>query len=261
MPDLGTECVHDLLKAGEVVRRPGGKADALARAHIDAVVERQLKDFRQVEVACKDVGFLSEGSGLHTATRAALTRVLQRLARPEHLLHDHVGVEDRWLPPAFAHYLQGSLEEPVGVLGRQLDVGARLQQAHVIDGVEHHVGELVYAVVAVRRQPSGVDVGKVSVGATLLGRDSHLWRSGLVVELHPETTEEFHGRLPGELARLDPRSVEGIHVLVESAGVERVPGVELSYHAQVAEPVCLQRLPEITRRVFGHVRTHLCDAH
>ena len=54
--------------------------------------------------------------------------------------------------------------------------------------------------------------------------------------------------------------VEGQEVLVEVTRIEGVPCVELGDHREVAEPVVLQRLPEVARRVSGHVAAHRGDA-
>ena len=57
-----------------------------------------------------------------------------------------------------------------------------------------------------------------------------------------------------------PAAVERVEVPVEVAGAERVPGVELGGDAQVDEPVRLQRLPEVARRVRRDARADLGDA-
>jgi hypothetical protein len=85
---------------------------------------------------------------------------------------------------------------------------------------------------------------KVGVGAALGSGHAHLGRGGLVVELDPEALQQLFGLL-GQRAVLQALLVEGKQVLVELARAEGVPGVELGGHAQVHEPVGLQRFPEV----------------
>ena len=91
-------------------------------------------------------------------------------------------------------------------------------------------------------------------------RHAHLGRRGVVVELDEETLKELARRLRGERAVGQPLSVERQQVLVEVTGVEGVPPVELGDHAEVAEPVVLQRLVEVARRVGRHVAADGGDA-
>ena len=109
--------------------------------------------------------------------------------------------------------------------------------------------DLVRAVGAVREQAAEVDVGEVGVGAALGGGDAHLGRRGVVVELDEEALEELLRPLPRERAVGESALVEGQQVLVEVAGVEGVPAVELGDDGEVAEPVGLQRLVEVAGRV------------
>jgi len=61
-------------------------------------------------------------------------------------------------------------------------------------------------------------------------------------------------------ALLQPLPVERVEMAVQVAWAEGIPGVELGGDPQVNEPVRLQRLPEIARRVSGHAGAHLRDA-
>ncbi len=82
----------------------------------------------------------------------------------------------------------------------------------------------------------------------------------MVVELDPEALQELASAVPSQRAVCQPLFVKGVQVLVKTARVERIPGVELGDHAQMHEPVGLQRFPEVPGRVLRHPRTHLGDA-
>lgn len=145
------------------------------------------------------------------------------------------------------------LEEDVRALARQLDVGARLQQVQLIHDVEQDVRHLVGAAGAVAQQRADVDVGEVGVRATLGGGHAHLGRRRVVVELDEEALEQFARRLRRQRAAGQPLLVEREQVLLEMAGIECIPAVELGDHRQVTGPVVLQRLVEVARRVRRHV--------
>ena len=67
--------------------RPAGpQAQPPAGPRIDAVVQRQLEDLHQVEVAGEDEGLLAEGPRLDAAAATAGPGVRQRLALAELLL-------------------------------------------------------------------------------------------------------------------------------------------------------------------------------
>jgi hypothetical protein len=91
-----------------------------------------------------------------------------------------------------------------GTLLADLERGAGLQQAHLLDHVEDQVGELVDAVGAVGLEAAQVDLGEVGVGAALGGGDAHLGRGGLVVELDPQALQQLFRLLAGERALLQP---------------------------------------------------------
>ena len=83
--------------------------------------------------------------------------------------------------------------------------------------------------------------------------------AGWLLNLTQKHCEQLPRLLAGERAAGEVALVEREQVLVEVAGVEGVPGVQLGDHAQVDEPVGLQRLPEIARRVRRHVAADLGD--
>ncbi len=242
---------------GRAARR---RPEPHAGARVHPVVQRQLQDLGEVEVAGEDVRFLAEGADLHAAGAAAGPGVLQRLPLAELLLDHRVGVEQRREAVPLADDPQRVLEDRAGRLARELEVRGRLQQVHLVDDLEQQVGDLVGAVGAVGEQAAEVDVGEVGVSAALLGRDADLGRRRVVVELDEEALEQLARRGLGQRAVGEPLPVERQQVLVEVPGVERVPAVQLGDHAEVAEPVRLQRLVEVARRVRRDAAAHGGDA-
>ena len=159
--DLDVDEVAQLRREGredlvEATRsEPGApvvRAQLLAGARIDAVVQRQLQHLHQVEVAGEDVGLLAEGPDLDAAAAPAGPGVFERLALAELLLDHGVGVEDRREAVALADDAQGVLQQGVGRLARELQVAAGLQQVHLVDDVQQQVRQLVRAVRAVGQQ-------------------------------------------------------------------------------------------------------------
>ena len=81
---MSTKCRSWRLEGGEAGRRRSAKSagvagvgpEPLAGARVDAVVQRQLQDLRQVEVAGEDVGLLAEGA------RPRRSRCSRRPGRP-----------------------------------------------------------------------------------------------------------------------------------------------------------------------------------
>jgi hypothetical protein len=66
----------------------GSNPDLFSGEWICAVVERQFKDFRHIEVSMEDIGFFAEGSRFHTSARSSVLASSTRLPHAE-LFHDH----------------------------------------------------------------------------------------------------------------------------------------------------------------------------
>ena len=207
-------------------------------------MQGDLQHLHGVEVTGEDVGLFTEGAHFHAAGGAALTGVFQRFALAHQFLDDGVGVEDGGEAHAFADDAAGLDDELVGVLGGDLNVGGRLEDAHILDDFQQQVGHVVDAVGAVGLDAADVDVAEVGVGGGFLQGDAYLGRSGLVVELDPPGFQIFLGLLPGEGAGFHFGFVEGIQMLVQLAGAVSVPGVQLGDDAQMDEEVHLQGFVE-----------------
>lgn len=247
--EIGAE---KLIVAAERACISRAQADQLAASGVDAVVQRDLEDLRQVEVPGQRIGLIAPAARLHAARGAAAPRVGEALARREQLVDDLLGVVERRLPPAGARHLAGAHEEAARRLARDLHVGVGLDEHHLVHAVQDEVGHLVHAVGAVGRDAARVDVRKIAVRAALLEGDAHLRRRGLVIELHPQALEQLERPVAVERAGGEVRAEVADQVLVEPAGRVGVPRVRLARDGQVDEPVALDPLPEGPRAAVRH---------
>ena len=175
-------------------------------------------------------------------------------------MRDEIGIEERRLPITGAQNPRRALDEAIGVLLAHLQRGRRLQQAQLLHHIQQQIGDLVDAIAAIGAHAANVDLRKISVSAAFRRGHAHLGRRGLVVKLDPEALQQLFRRFAGERPLRQPARVEGQQMLIQASRAEGVPGVELRGHAQVNEPVRLQRLPEVAGCVRGDARTHLGDA-
>ena len=84
--------------------------------------------------------------------------------------------------------------------------------------------------------------------------------AGWLLNFTQKHSQQFARRFAVQRAGGKVPLVERRQVLVQAARAEGVPGVQLGDHAQVDEPVSLQRLLEIARRVRRHAAADLGDA-
>src|SRR5690606_8260078 len=144
----------------------------------------------------------------------------------ELFLHDGVGVEQAGEAVALAQDAQGVLEQGVGRFARQLEVGAGLQQVHLIDDVQQQVRELVRSIRTVAQQAADVDVREIRVSAAFGGGDADLGRGGVIVELDEEAFQQLAGGFFRQRAVGKAALVEGQQVLIEMSRAESVPAVQ-----------------------------------
>ena len=142
-------------------------------------------------------------------------------------------------------------DDVVGRALADLDVALRLEQAQLVEEFEADVGDFVGAVGAVALQSREVDVREVVIGAAFLRRYSDFRRGRRVVDLDEEAGEQFFSLVARERAVCQSLRVERREVLVEVSGAHGVPAVEFRDGREVYEPVHLDGLPEVARRVCG----------
>ena len=210
-------------------------------------MQRDLQDLGQVEVARQRIGLVTPAARLHAARRPAAARVGQALAGRQQLVDDLLGAVEGRLAPSGARHLAGAQQEAARRLARDLHVGVRLDEHHLVHAVQDEVGHLVHAVGAIGRDAAGVDVGEIAVRAALFERHAHLGRRGLVVELHPQAFQQLERTVAVERAGRHVGAVVADEMLVEAAGRVGVPRVRLARDGQVDEPVALDPLPERLR--------------
>ena len=235
-------------------------AELLAGLRIHAVVQREFKAFRHVEITGEDVSLLAERADFHAAAAAAGARVFQAFALAQLFLHDSVGVENGRETVALAHDAQRVFKKMIGTFPRKLDVRARLEQVHVLDDFQQEVGNFIGAIRAVAEQAADVDVREIRVGAALGGGHADFRRRRMVVELDKKTFQKFAGALTRERTVSQSLFVKRQQMLIEMAGIERIPAVQFRDDREVTEPIILKRLVEIPRRIRRHARTNFRDA-
>ena len=87
----------------------GLQSDLLSGMGVEAVMQRYLKDFRQVEISRQDIGLVAEGTGFHAAAGTPLAGVGHGFAGVEQFLDDGLGVIKCRLAPALPGDFAGPL--------------------------------------------------------------------------------------------------------------------------------------------------------
>ncbi len=78
----------------------------------------------------------------------------------------------------------------------------------------------------------------------------------MIIEFNPEASQQLICFLFCEYSFFQIRGEHRIQVLIQSARVKRVPGVQFGYHPQVYKPVMLQHLMECFRCTGRHFKTY-----
>ena len=133
-----------------------------------------------------------------------------------------------------------------------LDVALRLKYVQFINHFQNDVGYLADPVGSVPFQSTKIDVRKVVIGPAFFGSNPDLWRRRMIVELDPETAEQFFGFLPVKCPVGNSFFIKRCQVLIQMAWVHDIPSVEFRDGAQVDEPVHLQSLPKIPWSMLHH---------
>ena len=72
MAQLGLERGKELLKGGKILRAAKRQAQLSVGDGVIAVVEGDLQDLGDIEIAGEDVGLIAKGAGLNAAARSPL---------------------------------------------------------------------------------------------------------------------------------------------------------------------------------------------
>lgn len=257
--ELLQESRVQVLEGPELPGVAGGDADLTAGDGIHTVVQSQFQKFGHVQIACEQICLLAEGADLDTAAAASLTGVLQALALTDEFLDVCVGIEEGRIAVSETDDLAGGLDQVVGGLPAHVYGAAGLEDVQFPEHLQEDVGHLALSGGAVALDSAYVDVGEIVVCAALLGRDAHLGRSGMVVDLDPEAADVLLGLLAGEGAGSRLFLIEGSQMLIEVPGIHGVPAVELENRAEVAEPVHLYGLAECPGSILRYPRADLDD--
>ena len=95
-----------------------------------------------------------------------------------------------------------------------------MQDPHLPDDVKKDVGHGIDRIGTIRLHSSQVDKAEVGVGIALLCRDSHLRWLWMVIEFHPEASEQLICLFWGEGTLLNAPVINGPEVLVKASGIE-----------------------------------------
>ena len=233
------------------------QADVLSRLGVDAVVQRNLQNLRRIQVARQQVGFLAEGTHLDAARAAALAGILDGLSLAHQFLDVGVGIEDTGIAVSLLNDPDACQQELIGRVLRNVDAEPRLQLVQLLLYLQDYIRQLVGGTVAFTVYAANIDVREIVVGAAFQGGDAHLRRCRLIVELYPEAGEQLLGRVACQRAFGNAFLIEGKKVLVDVAGIHRVPAVQLCHGAKMHKPVHLNSFPKVTRRMGRHPAAHL----
>ena len=151
-----------------------------------------------------------------------------------------------------ANHLAGGIQETIWRLAADMHRVAGLQNMQLLYHFEHEVGHLADTILAVAGHATDIDIGEIVIGAAFAGRDTHLGRCGMVVDLDPEAAYQLLGFFSGQGSRSKLSFVEGRQVLVEMPRIHGIPTVELGNRAKMHEPVHLDRFVEGPRRIGRH---------
>ena len=251
--------VEELLEGLEIARVASLDTNHLARTGVNTVVKRNLENLRQVEVTGQRIGLIAPAAGLNTTRRTTMTGIGQALAGIELLVDDLLGVVEGGLAPTGTSDLASALQELARGLAADLHVGVGLDEHHFSHAVENDVGDVVHAILAVRGDTAGIDVGEVGIGAGLLEGHTHLGRCGLAVELGPQALKKLKGVLAVKTASGNVGLIVRVQMLVEAARGVSVPRVRLAGDSEVDKPVALNPLPVGLRALIGHNAAVLRD--
>jgi len=237
----------------------GQKTDA--RARVGAVVEGDLQHLQDVQEghAGHTVAPFARHPHFDASNDGVIVRVLGRhpllqQRRDDHFVVLHRGHAEAQLDRA-STFQQEAIRRAGVHPGRDIGLG----QAHVLDRLEHHVGQLVRGICAVRRLPAD--------GHILIGRVPDA-EAGVIPgpdlddgeKLKPQQFQQFLRLRLRQPARSQISPVEGVKILIEPPEREGV-AVALDLAAQVHEIGGLDSLGEGARGLARHPAAPLGDGH
>ena len=237
---------EELVKGGEGPRITRAGADLFAGGRVPARVQGQLHRLGDVQVDIHRAGpVVALQSVLQAADRGVVPQCLLRQPLPAQALDGVlVEVEQEGAALGFRDHVHHPAEELAGGLGVQPDVGLGLQEVHLLDDVQHQVGQFVAGILPILVHPAeGDELAERGVDA-LVGTDPALVVVGVVV-FDPQTLEPLLGLPGGQATALDVGLVVGVEVLVNTARGDAGAGVTLGdQHQHVGEPKGLEGLGE-----------------
>ena len=158
---------------------------------------------------------------------------------------------------SLTNHLDTRQQELVGRILRNVDAQAWLKLMELFLDFQNHIGYLIRGTVAVAIHTTYINISKVVIRSRLQSRHTHLRRSRLVIELDPQTADQFLGLVACQCTIGDTFLIEGEQMLIDMPWVHRVPAIEFRHGTEVYEPVHLDGLPEIARGVGRYPVAHI----
>ena len=214
-------------------------------------MQGQFQDLGDIEIARQDIGFFPGRPGFDAAAgNAAGPGIIEGFAQIHQFLDDGFAVIERRLAPALAGDFQSLPQEAFRRLLGNLNVGARLEEAHVVHDFQDEIAYIADATGPVGPQGAGIDVAEIGIRRAFLEGNTHFRRCRLVIELDPQRFQELLGIVPGQAPFGQVPVIERFQILVELAWRIGIPVVHFRRHADMGEPVHLDGLAERLWPVF-----------
>ena len=128
---------------------------------------------------------------------------------------------------SLADHLAAGTQETFRRTGTDMDGTAGLQDMQFFDCFEHDIGHFAHPVAAIGFHTADIQVRKVVVRAAFLSRDAYFGRSRVVIHLDEEARHQLLCLVACQRAVGNPFFVERSQMLVEMAGIHRIPTVQL----------------------------------
>ena len=125
-----------------------------------------------------------------------------------------------------ADHLAAGTQETFRRTGTDMDSTAGLQDMQFFDRFEHDIGNLAHPVAAIGFYTADIQVRKIIIRTAFLSRDADFGRSRVVVHFDEETGHQFFCLVACQRTVAGPLFVERSQMLVEMAGIHRVPTVQ-----------------------------------
>ena len=141
-----------------------------------------------------------------------------------------------------------------------MDRASRLQQVQFFEDFEHDIRYFARSVATIGLHATYINIGKVVVRTAFLCRNTHFRRCRMVVYLNKEARHQFLCLLAGQSPVFQSLFIERSQMLVEVSRIHGIPSIQFRDCPKVNEPIHLDSLPEVARRMSRHPATNFSNA-